>query len=70
MDVTERVQDGKYLCDRCLLYHSYVTWKCWVFSSRVYLCDGCWDSFFRVIKTHPMMQRILPKKKYYFHALR
>jgi hypothetical protein len=60
----KRVHNGLFLCDRCGSYYSCVVWKCWVFTSPFYLCETCWDSFFRMVKTHPILQRLVPKVKF------
>lgn len=52
-----------FACDRCGHRYPCVSWKGWLLDTPFYMCDECWQEFFKIIPRHPMLSWIFGKKK-------
>ena len=62
----KNLKSSMYTCDRCGNRYSMVSWKSWVVNTPFYMCEKCWDSFYRMIPYHPhfsCLVRSLHEKK-------
>jgi len=52
-----------FTCDRCKGTYLCVSWKSQFLQTPFYMCNECWDAFFKMVPHHPIMASIWGERK-------